>query len=151
MMQTAWHNFFNGFELLIMALKKGIGVMFCEQKGKPDAVPPLRRMGFAITYKCDGNCSYCFTKPDKAFGGNRVLKEFSKGEFEGILRQAIPLGLEEVQLSGGEPLLKEDRCDFVKIAKRLGVKVGIFTNGSFLGAKALISKGHGQPIRSCLR
>ncbi len=120
-----------------MTLQKDIGVMFLEDEHKPSEVPPLRRLGFTVAYKCDGNCTYCFTKPDKYSERTNVEDEISKEEFEEILRQAIPLGLKEIQLSGGEPLLKKDIFEFVKIAKDLGIRVGIFTNGNLLNQDVL--------------
>ena len=113
-------------------MKKDIGIMLLEGETAAGRVPPLRRLGLTVNYACDGNCTYCYAKP-QWHAAHGAGNEMTLDEFREILRQARPLGLEEVQLSGGEPLLKKDVLDFVKMAKDSGVRVGIFTNGSTLG------------------
>lgn len=120
-----------------MRKEKNIGIQFLEQEYDMHKIPKLKRVGFTINYKCDGNCVYCFIKPDIASKNANITDELSIEEFQEILKQAIPLGLEEIQLSGGEPLLKKDILEFVKIAKNLGLRVGIFTNGSMLNKEIL--------------
>jgi len=118
-----------------MEVGKDIGVQFLEHECKPSEVPKLKRIGFTITYNCDGNCTYCFTKPDKTPAN--AGKEISAEEFKEVLKQAIPLGLEEIQLSGGEPLMHKDVFEFVRTAKHAGLRVGLFTNGSMLDKETL--------------
>ncbi len=117
--------------------EKNIGIQFLEQESGIDKTPQLKKIGFTLNYKCDGNCSYCFIKPDIASKNANITDEIFIGEFQEILKQAIPLGLEEIQLSGGEPLLKKDILELIKIAKNLGLRVGIFTNGSMLNEEIL--------------
>ncbi len=120
--------------MTIYPLRNDVGIQFLEKSCTAGSTPPLRRIGFTITYSCDGNCTYCFAKPQHS----QKESEISLAEFEDILKQALPLGLEEVQLSGGEPLLKKDVPDFVRAAKAAGIRVGLFTNASMLDKKTAV-------------
>ena len=120
-----------------MQPQKDIGIQFLEQKGCRTGVPKLKRLGFTLNYECDGNCTYCFAKADLETKKGSGKEEISLHEFQEILNQAIPLGLEEVQLSGGEPLLKKDIFEFAQTAKDAGLRTGLFTNGSMLDKKTL--------------
>ena len=49
-----------------------------------------------------------------------------------VLRQAAELGCLTVRFTGGEPLLREDFADVYIFARRLGLKVCLFTNATLL-------------------
>jgi SynChlorMet cassette radical SAM/SPASM protein ScmF len=53
-------------------------------------------------------------------------------EIKEILVQALPLGLEFVKLTGGEPFLRTDVVDIVRAAGQMGVKTRIETNGTLI-------------------
>jgi cyclic pyranopterin phosphate synthase len=57
-------------------------------------------------------------------------------ELDHLVSSLIPLGIEKVRLTGGEPLL---RCDFVKLVEKISahdVEVAVTTNGVLLGSQA---------------
>ena len=94
----------------------------------------LKRAAFTLWSKCNGSCGYCYNKDRKQKQLQLHDREkISVSEFEKILNQAVALGLEDIQISGGEPLLEpEEVIEMVKLSKDSGVHIGIFTNGSLL-------------------
>lgn len=94
----------------------------------------LKKAAFTLWSRCNGSCGYCYNKDREQEELQLCDKEgISVNEFKSILNQAIPLGLEDIQLSGGEPLLEPGKVlEMIRSAKKLGVHIGVFTNGSLL-------------------
>lgn len=82
-----------------------------------------------VTNRCDLQCFYCFFYA-KAMG---YVYEPSHEEIRQMLksmRQEKPVHAEALQLTGGEPLLREDLLDIIKMAKQEGYEhVQLNTNG----------------------
>tara|TARA_B100000900_G_scaffold378699_1_gene363055 strand:- start:3176 stop:4090 length:915 start_codon:yes stop_codon:yes gene_type:complete len=57
-------------------------------------------------------------------------------DIEKIVRSCIPLGLEKVRITGGEPLLRNDLPKLVKMLSNLNLDVALTTNASLLKKKA---------------
>jgi len=82
-----------------------------------------------ITNRCDLRCSYCFMN---AGASGRVyepsLETLKKLMIEA--RNEKPVGSKAIQITGGEPSIREDLIDIVKIAKELGFShIQVNTNG----------------------
>jgi radical SAM protein with 4Fe4S-binding SPASM domain len=90
---------------------------------------------FDLTYRCNFRCVHCY-------GGHLVSQSRTEaGELDakqaiGLLSEAADAGCLMLLLSGGEPLLREDFCEIYAVARRLGMVVSVFTNGS------LVTKPH---------
>lgn len=84
-----------------------------------------------ITERCNQHCPYCFARADeKDFSGCEPSMEELEAKFDLLLE----LGEEErpfnIQLSGGEPTVREDLPEIIKTAKRKGFEyIQINTNG----------------------
>ena len=80
------------------------------------------------TLRCNFSCSYCFTfsGPAEAEGS------FLLGRWEQFLAACAELGIPEVRLSGGEPLLIDDIRQRCKTILDRGMRYTILTNGSLL-------------------
>ena len=52
-----------------------------------------------------------------------------------ILHQAADLGVLTVRFTGGEPLLRPDFADIYQIARKLGLKVLLFTNARLIDTR----------------
>jgi len=98
---------------------------------------------FEITKACNNNCLYCYNvwKENRDYPKEELDIDQIKRLFEKIFADEKPVG---VALTGGEPMLRPDVFDIVKIIKSFGVIVGLATNGTLLNAekvKRLVDNG----------
>ncbi|MEM0372326.1 MAG: radical SAM protein [archaeon] len=99
-----------------------------------------------ITNRCDLSCWYCFfyqKKGDPVY--QPTLAELEK--MLRVLRNEKPVGCNAIQLTGGEPTIREDVVEVVRLCKRLGFDhVQFNTNAINISknpelAKRLVSEG----------
>ena len=97
----------------------------------------------SVTDRCNIRCFYCMPAEDVHFMDKAELLTFE--EIERFVRVAVPLGIDKLRLTGGEPLVRRELHTLVaKLAAIPGIKdVGLTTNGIFLAeqAEALYSAG----------
>ncbi len=97
---------------------------------------PLHDLRISVTDRCNFRCPYCM--PKEAFGaGYSFLRDpqlMTLAELTRIVRAFRALGVEKVRLTGGEPLLRADLPEFIRVLKHeLGVPdVALTTNGWLL-------------------
>jgi len=93
----------------------------------------LQYLRLSLTDQCNFKCVYCL--PD----GNDCKAEnyLSKSEVSKLLTSFAALGTRKVRLTGGEPALRKDLPDIIRIAKSTpGIeRVAITTNGYNLARK----------------
>ena len=78
-----------------------------------------------LTYGCPLHCPYCSNPLDlAAYSG-----ELSTAEWQRVLAEASDLGVLQVHLSGGEPLLRRDLVPIVAAARELGLYTNLITSG----------------------
>jgi len=82
-----------------------------------------------VTNRCDLSCWYCFFYAEKAgFVYEPTLEQIEY--MLKVARDLRPIPVPAIQLTGGEPTLRDDLVEIVRIAKRLGVRhVQLNTNG----------------------
>lgn len=108
---------------------------------------PLRDLRVSVTDRCNFRCPYCM--PAEIFGpGHPFLKAsqlMSLGELTRLLRAFVSLGVEKLRITGGEPLLRDDVPELIRVAKEeLGIPdVALTTNGWLLERKAAALKAAG--------
>lgn len=82
-----------------------------------------------VTNRCNMNCPICFANANAA----GYLYEPTKGEIRNMLknlRNNVPVPTVAVQFSGGEPTMRDDLPELVKLAKDMGfLNVEVDTNG----------------------
>lgn len=97
---------------------------------------PLRDLRISVTDRCNFRCPYCM--PKEVFGaGYQFLRDpqlMALGELTRIVRAFRTLGVEKVRLTGGEPLLRADVPELVRMLKQdVGVpEIALTTNGWLL-------------------
>ncbi len=96
-----------------------------------DKQPLLGRLDFELTERCNNNCIHCYINLP-ADDLEAKERELSTREIRHILEEAASLGCLAVRFSGGEPLLREDFEELYLFARRLGLKVLLFTNATLL-------------------
>jgi cyclic pyranopterin phosphate synthase len=119
-----------------------------------DLEPVMDRMGrgmrdlrISVTDRCNFRCRYCMPAevfgPGYAFLPKNELLSFE--EMERLVRVLVPLGVEKIRLTGGEPLLRRGLEDLVAmLASIRGIRdLAMTTNGILLGhhAEALALAG----------
>lgn len=85
----------------------------------------------SVTDRCNLRCFYCMPAENVAFLPKPELLTYE--EIERVVRAAVPLGVDKVRLTGGEPLVRRDLPVLVeKLAAMPGLSLGLTTNGILL-------------------
>ncbi|MCG2712342.1 MAG: radical SAM protein [Candidatus Omnitrophica bacterium] len=86
---------------------------------------------FALTYRCNLQCGYCAQVHAEEF---RHIKahDLSFDQVRQVMDNLDFLGVERVNISGGEPLLREDIDDIITIAAKKKFFLTLVTNGMFV-------------------
>lgn len=101
-----------------------------------------RKLRISVTDRCNFRCVYCMPE-DVVFKDRDEILNFS--EIERVARVAVGLGIEQIRLTGGEPLARRDMEYLVQLLVKIpGLKaVNMTTNGYFLPGKAVALKQAG--------
>jgi pyrroloquinoline quinone biosynthesis protein E len=83
-----------------------------------------------LTHRCPLHCAYC-SNPLQLVRGSR---ELSTSDWQSVVRQAAALGVLQLHLTGGEPLLRPDLEIIAATASASGLYTTLITSG--LGARA---------------
>ncbi len=100
----------------------------------------VRDLRISVTDRCNFRCRYCM--PAEVFGpGYAFLPKDELLSFEEVVRLVgvmVPLGVEKIRLTGGEPLLRRGVADLVAMIAAIdGVKdLAMTTNGVLLAHHA---------------
>lgn len=116
-----------------------------EQSDKP--LPPLKKwqryhifpsryiesVHWAITGRCNFKCRHCLVSAPTAHHPQLPLDDCLR-----IVGQIAECGIKQVDITGGEPLLRSDFEEIVKSVSEHGIRIGVvFTNASLLTADTL--------------
>jgi MoaA/NifB/PqqE/SkfB family radical SAM enzyme len=82
----------------------------------------------AITYRCQCNCSNCYATAK----ARENAREMSTEELKTLIDEVSALGAIHLNITGGEPLLRDDLLDLVAHARARGLITRISTNGWLL-------------------
>lgn len=88
----------------------------------------LNRIYFYLTAGCNLACRHCWLAPGFDADGSRY-PVLPIDLFETAIREAKPLGLSSVKLTGGEPLLHPQIMQLLEIIRREELTLTIETNG----------------------
>jgi radical SAM protein with 4Fe4S-binding SPASM domain len=89
--------------------------------------PCLHTLDVELTERCNNACRHCYINLPMTDAQARD-RELSTAEWHEIFRQAAELGALGLRITGGEPLLREDFKELYLFARRLGLKVTLYTN-----------------------
>jgi cyclic pyranopterin phosphate synthase len=98
----------------------------------------------SVTDRCNLRCVYCMPE-EVTFLDRSELLTFE--EIAHFVRVAVPLGIDKVRLTGGEPLLRRDLHHLVELLAAIpGIHdIGLTTNGLLLAKQA--KELHGAGLR----
>ena len=88
-------------------------------------IPYPQWLNVELTYQCPLHCVYCYNPIDYA----KYDAELSTDEWIRVLREARKMGIVQLGLSGGEPLLRNDLEEIVQEAHQLGFYTNLLTSG----------------------
>lgn len=96
--------------------------------------PSLFKIELELTYRCPRKCIYCFQRGLlKALYGNNIIaekKELKTREYFVLFKQAGRMGVEWINMGGGEPFLRKDILELIAYASGSGLKTGLPTKYS---------------------
>src|SRR6266851_4185500 len=72
----------------------------------------IKSMRISITDKCNFRCTYCM--PAEGLPWLKKAEILSYEEIERITRVAVSIGIEQIRLTGGEPLVRRDVPELVR-------------------------------------
>ena len=78
-----------------------------------------------LTYACPLHCPYC----SNPINLGDYSDELTTQEWQRVLVEARGLGVLQLHLSGGEPLLRRDLVEIVRSASGLGLYTNLITSG----------------------
>jgi len=91
----------------------------------------LGSLDVELTERCNNNCIHCYI--NRPIGDiNSKNRELSAFQVKELLKEAVSLGCFSVRFTGGEPLLRNDFEDIYVSARKMGLKVLIFTNACLI-------------------
>ncbi len=103
----------------------------------------LKNLRVSVTDRCNFRCTYCMPEEGLQWLGREEILSYE--EIERLVRLFVRLGIEEVRLTGGEPLARKDLPQLVERLSRIeGLKsLSLSTNGFALKqqCRALVEAG----------
>jgi len=93
---------------------------------------PLTGLRISVTQRCNLNCFYCHREGCKCEG-----QELPLDSIERAVQVAKEFGIKKIKITGGEPLIRKDIVDIVRVVAQDGLKdVSLTTNGTLLSELA---------------
>ncbi len=91
---------------------------------RPDLWTAPPRLDLALTYRCNNDCSFCYT------GGPHHVEELATADWLRIIEKVWDSGIPQIVFTGGEPTLREDLVALIENSKEF--VTGVVTNGRTL-------------------
>jgi MoaA/NifB/PqqE/SkfB family radical SAM enzyme len=113
-----------------------------------DHAPLLGHLDIELTERCNNACIHCLINQPQ-HDPSALSREIDASLFKDVLRQAAELGCLSVRFTGGEPLLRGDFEELYVFARRLGMRVILFTNARLVTdelARLLSHYPPGRPV-----
>jgi radical SAM protein with 4Fe4S-binding SPASM domain len=98
-----------------------------------------------LTFRCNLRCVHCYVA--HGHQGLPGRAELTRSEISGILDQVVDEGCLWLLLTGGEPLVRPDFLDVCTDAKRKGLLLTLFTNGTLLTPQIADHLAEWRPFR----
>ncbi len=96
--------------------------------------PRLARLDVELTERCNHDCVHCSVNRPAGEAAARD-GEWPAARWKSLLDEAAALGCLVVRMTGGEPLLRDDFAEIYLHARKLGLRVMLFTNATLITAE----------------
>jgi PqqA peptide cyclase len=96
----------------------------------PRIDPPLALLA-ELTHRCPLRCPYCSNPVEL----ERASGELSEEEWRRVFGEAAALGVLQVHLSGGEPIVRHDLARLIAAANQNGIYTNLITSGTLGGER----------------
>jgi radical SAM protein with 4Fe4S-binding SPASM domain len=94
----------------------------------------LLHIDIELTERCNNRCIHCYiNQPEDDMTCKSA--EMDTALVKDVLSQAADLGSLSVRFTGGEPLIREDFSEIYLFARRLGLKVQLYTNARLISSE----------------
>jgi cyclic pyranopterin phosphate synthase len=86
----------------------------------------------SVTDRCNLRCRYCMPEEGVALKDHKEILSFE--EITDVVKTGVKLGINKIRLTGGEPLVRKDLPQLIRMIKAVdGVEeIGLTTNGTLL-------------------
>lgn len=92
---------------------------------------PVTSLRLSVTQRCDLACDHCHHE-----GQTPSIDEMTPAEIERLVNVASSLGVRNVKITGGEPLMRTDIADIIARISPFLKEVSLTTNGSDLDIRS---------------
>jgi radical SAM protein with 4Fe4S-binding SPASM domain len=89
---------------------------------------------FEVTAKCNLECPFCFNKTYYS-DGDLVQDKLSTQDIKRIIDKLEPDFVEQIRITGGEPLLRKDIFQIMRYIRAKGFRIWLNTNGTLIDEK----------------
>ena len=110
---------------LIPTILKSRRNIIAYENGRPPVAGPYMAE-LDITYRCNCRCEMCQRWKDSRRG------ELSIEDYQGLAEDFDNLGVHQISVAGGEPLLRPDVFSIIENLAKRGMSVNLCTNGLLL-------------------
>lgn len=90
-------------------------------------------LAISITNACNLSCKHCYAK-----AGIKENEELTLEDIYNIMDEAKKCNVRFITLTGGEPFMRTDVWEIIRIIKKSGIKVSIATNGILLTEELIL-------------
>lgn len=97
---------------------------------------PLRDLRISVTDRCNFRCVYCMPEQGLAWLPKQEILSYE--EITEVVRQLAPLGLRRLRITGGEPTIRPDLVQLIRMLRAVPLieDIALSTNGVKLPAMA---------------
>lgn len=86
-----------------------------------------------LTHRCPLHCLYCSNPIEM----RKAAGELTTEEWERVFREAAAMGVLQLNLTGGEPLIRKDLVELIASGRKAGLYVNMITSGVGLSEERL--------------
>ncbi len=90
----------------------------------------LKSVAIVLTDRCNASCSHCGSPPACGSGN-----EHDRQSLKALFSQFAGMGVRDILLSGGEPMLHPAFMDIISDLEPTGMRCALLTNGTLLNTK----------------